>query len=128
MENREEKSFELLQKLLKVTNKLDMAFCTMLNSGESGLDGDKYEELMEQVVEVENYVAINGGTKDKNGEVVRLGDKLKSPHLLDDGYDIVEFTLDEEGTACYRNYSDGVLYDINFLGSSDLVLIKEEGK
>lgn len=126
MEIREEKSFEMLQKLVKVTNKLDTAFCNMLHHNESGLDGDKYEALMDELIEVENFIHINGGVKDKNGEVVRLGDKLKLDHIVDEGFDIYEFTKDEEGMACFKNLEDGVLFDVHFLGSSELVLIKEE--
>ena len=50
----------LLCKLLKVTNRLDIELCTIVNRTDNilgaTLTGEEYEELMEIVEEIENYL------------------------------------------------------------------------
>ncbi|KAF6630600.1 hypothetical protein H6F38_14330 [Paenibacillus sp. EKM208P] len=46
---------ELLQQIYKVASALDLV-CTVLNRGESTMSGAEYEELMELMIEVKDYL------------------------------------------------------------------------
>ncbi|MEC4565461.1 hypothetical protein L8C07_05845 [Paenibacillus sp. CMAA1739] len=47
---------ELLQQIYKVASVLDLELCTVLNRGKSTMSGAEYEELMELMIEVEDYL------------------------------------------------------------------------
>ncbi|WP_156497379.1 hypothetical protein [Paenibacillus jamilae] len=47
---------ELLQQIYKVASALDLELCTVLNRGTSTMSGAEYEELMELMIEVEDYL------------------------------------------------------------------------
>lgn len=49
---------ELLEKLFKVTTKLDYSYCTILNREDLSLamSGKEYEEINDVLIEVEDYL------------------------------------------------------------------------
>ncbi|MGV6935891.1 hypothetical protein ACWA2B_10290 [Paenibacillus sp. CMM36] len=47
---------ELLQQIYKVTSALDLELCTVLNRGKSTMSGAEYEELMDLMIEIEEYL------------------------------------------------------------------------
>lgn len=64
---------------------------------------------------------------DKNREQLYIGCKLKSPHLFnEETYDIFELVKLPKLGLCYKNLNEPEgqnIYDLDFLGHSDLALI-----
>jgi hypothetical protein len=54
----EDKTLELLKRLLEATNKLDRAYLDLIYHGQNDMTGEKYDEINDVLVEVEEYLEL----------------------------------------------------------------------
>lgn len=101
----------LLKKLLFAANKLDISYCTLLNRGESELTGDEYEELMDTLIEVEEYLEKQGFDSEF---------EIKKNKVLEAGASFLESLDEREKTLWdfYLNSQGNLEYVANNIGIS----------
>jgi len=110
----------LMKELLQVANTFEQAYTNIKENPTHSLSEESYDDLLDSLGKAEHFLYANGGVKDKHGEPIYLGERVLSPHLLSDQYDVLELRKDVDGFVYFKNLTDDSQYDVHFLGSSEI--------